>query len=55
MAQINLLKQQNPYAFSGGTFSIINKILILLIVLGVGFYIWSYFKLKSRLFLLTTV
>jgi hypothetical protein len=47
MAQINLLKQQNPYAFSGGTFSIINKILILLIVLGVGFYIWSYFKLKN--------
>jgi hypothetical protein len=47
MAQINLLKQQSPYAFSGGTLAIINKILILLMILGVGFYVWSYLKVKT--------
>ncbi len=45
--QINLLKQQSPFAVSGNVLSIVNKLIIVVILALVGYFGWAYFQVKT--------
>ncbi len=53
--QINLLKQQSPFAVSGSVLSVVNKIIIVLILVLIGYYGWVYFQVKTVKTKITTL